>query len=153
MKPMILTALMALAFVFSSPAQKQTTHQPQTKAQAEVRHVQNELIRAYMENDPAGLDRLLAVEYTFTDDLGSVVNKGQILRSFRSGERRIFSYKLQDDEVRVYGNAAVMTYRYASKETYKGKDDSCECRITRVFVKKNGHWQIVAGQETRIASR
>ena len=119
--------------------------------EGEVRRVQNDLIDAYLHNDVAALERILADEFTFTDDRGTVHNKRQVVDSFKSGDRRITSYKLEDSKVRVYENVAVMTYRYRSKETYKGRDDSGDYRITRIFVRKNGRWQIVTGHETKIA--
>lgn len=120
----------------------------------EVVRVQDALINAYINRDVAALDRILADEYTFiNDDAGGVANKRQILDSFKSGgDRRITSYKRQDDSVRVYGDTAVMTYRYQSKETYKGGDNSGDFWVTRIFVRRNGRWQMVGGQETKVSS-
>ncbi len=115
--------------------------------------MQIKLIDAYLRNDLTALDCILADEYTFTDDRGMVLTKKEILDSFKSGARRITSYQVSDDKVRVHGNAALMTYRYRSKETYKGQDESGDYRITRIFVRKNSRWQVVAGHETRISVR
>ena len=46
-----------------------------------------------------------------------------------------------------------MTYAYRSIETYKGRDDGGDFRVTRVFIRMNGSWRMVAGQETRIAPK
>ena len=117
-----------------------------------MRRVQDALIDAYIHRDTAALDRILADEYTFiNDDAGGVVNKKQILDSFRSGgDREITSYIRQDDHVRWYGDVAVLTYRYHSNETYKGRDAGGDFRVTRILVKRSGRWQMVGGQETRV---
>lgn len=117
----------------------------------EIRRVQDALIDAYIHRDIADLDRILADEYAFIDDDGMVLNKQYFIDSFKSGEDQIISYKRQDDKVRVYGNVAVMTYRYQSKEAYKGRDVSGDFRLTRILVKRDGRWQMVAGQETDIS--
>ena len=73
--------------------------------------VQDALIEAYIHSDIATLDRILADEYTFiNDDAGGVATKKQILDSFKSGgDRAITSYKRQGDQVRIYGDVAVLT--------------------------------------------
>ena len=52
--------------------------------------------------------------------------------------------------VRVYGDAAVVTYSTMDKGTFKGQDISGRYRWTDVFARRGGTWQIVAGQGTRI---
>jgi len=132
-------------------AQEPARVDPAHGAGDEVRSVQDALIDAYVHRDIDALDRILADEYTFINDDATVVNKRQTLDSFKSGDRQITSYKRQDDSLRVYGDTAVMTYRYQSKETYKGRDDSSDDLLTRIFVKRSGRWQMVGGQETRVS--
>jgi hypothetical protein len=119
--------------------------------ESEIRQLHAQLIQGYMHNEASTLDRVLADEYTFIDGEGRLLTKPHIVESFRSGDHHIFSYKMGEETVRVYGTAAVMTYRYVSKENYKGQDERGDYRLTRVFAKKDGRWQIVAGQETRIS--
>ena len=139
--------------VFASPAVMSVAQvHDNISSQSQVRQLQYDLVNAYLHSNVALLDRVLADDYTFTDDAGNLVDKQHTLESFRSGERHIASYNMSEERVRVYGTAAVMTYRYVSEETYKGRDDSGEYRITRVFARKNGGWQIVAGHESRISS-
>lgn len=127
-------------------------HGQAAQAEEEILSLQDALIAAYIDRDTAALDRLLADEYTFiNDDAGGVVNKKQILDSFKSGgDREITSYKRQDDHVRIYGDVALLTYRYQSTETYKGRENGGDFRVTRIFVNRDGRWQIVGGQETRV---
>jgi hypothetical protein len=119
--------------------------------ESEIRQLHAQLIQGYLHNDAALLDGVLADEYTFIDEAGRNLSKPHIVESFRSGDHHIFSYQMSEETIRVYGAAAVMTYRYVSKENYKGQDERGDDRVTRVFAKKNGRWQIVAGHETRIS--
>lgn len=147
-----------ICFRFSI-AQEKDTHaknalhvSPQGK-EDDIRGAQDALIAAYIHRDTAALDRILAGEYTFiNDDAGGVANKKQILDSFKAGgDREITSYTRQDDQVRMYGDVAVLTYRYQSTETYKGRENGGDFRVTRIFVKRDGRWQTVGGQETRVS--
>lgn len=118
----------------------------------QVRQLQAELIDAYIHHDITALDRLLADDYTFTNEHGEVETKDQVLSNFKTGgDRTIVSYEIHDPRIRTYGDAAVMLYSYTSREQYRGQDDSGSFQITRVFVKMNGRWKIVAGHETRLA--
>ncbi len=116
-----------------------------------IKRLQHELIDGYIHRDQAVLNRIMADDYVFIDDTGAVITKAQMIASFRTGERRMTSYQMHDENVRVYGDAAVLTYRYVSQEEHEGRDDSGERRLTRVFVKGPRGWQMVSGQETRIA--
>jgi ketosteroid isomerase-like protein len=58
-----------------------------------------------------------------------------------------------DFKVRVYGDAAVVTFRITYKSQSKGKDTSGQERITDTRVKLAGRWQCVASHESRIAQK
>jgi len=99
----------------------------------------------------SALQRILADDYVFTNDRREVETKEKVLANFKTGgDRTISSYVIHDPKVRIYGDAAVMTYSYTSKEQYKGREEGGTFRITRVFIRTRDGWQMVAGHETRI---
>jgi hypothetical protein len=147
-KPPLVPAILLLALPQISTAQVNGG----ASVDSQIRQLHAKLIQGYMHNDAALLDHVLADEYTFIDEGGRLLTKPHIVESFRSGDHHVFSYQMSDETVRVYGDAAVMTYRYIATENYKGKDERGDYRVTRLFSKKNGRWQIVAGQETRISA-
>ncbi len=59
--------------------------------------------------------------------------------------------EISDLQVRVYGDAAVVTGRALQKGVENSKDYSGENRFTRVYMKQNGHWVSVALQVTLVA--
>ena len=152
MRILLVLLLSLTASIVGSAQQNAGTHSGRAVAETEIVGVQDALIDAYVHRDIAALDRILADEYTFiNDDASGVVNKKQILDSFKSGgDREITSYIRQDDHVRWYGDVAVLTYRYHSTETYKGRDAGGDFRVTRILVKRSGRWQMVGGQETKV---
>ena len=101
--------------------------------QAEIIRVQDSMIDAYLHHDYGVLNHVLADDYFFIDDDGFVLNKQQILDEFNSGDDKISSYKRQDERVRVFGDSAIMTYRYQFEETYKGHEVGGDARMIRVF--------------------
>lgn len=149
----LLLSLLSLTTSIAVLAQEPTRVEPAKTAGEEVRRVQDALINAYIHSDTAALDHILADEYTFIQNDGTVDSKRQMLDSFKfGGDRTITSYQRQEETVRVYGDFAVLTYRYHSRETYKGQDASGDFRMTRIFARRDGRWQMVSGQETKIPS-
>lgn len=115
--------------------------------------LQQTLVAAYIQRDASVLQRVLADDYIFTQDSGAVDTKVDVLRSFATGgDRTVVSYVIRESRVKLYGDAAVLNYAYKSSETYKGRSEGGDFRVTRVFIRMNGAWRIVAGQETRIAA-
>ena len=132
--------------------------QAQTLAQTKNGGVEQELIKlendwadAWIKRDIAFFDRIMADDYTWTSPWGEVLTKAHNLALVKSGEDVIKSWVLADIEVRVYGDAAVVSGRDTIKETYKGEDVSSQNRWTHTWVKRAGRWQCVAAHSSEIA--
>jgi ketosteroid isomerase-like protein len=147
--PFITTLGLLFAGLFSVVA----AADPTTNDAEQVSRLQSELVAAYIHHDISTLERILADDYVFTNDRGEVETKEKVLANFKTGgDRTISSYVIHDPKVRVYGDAAIMTYSYTSKEQYKGREEGGTFRITRVFIRLRNGWQMVAGHETRIVN-
>ena len=105
---------------------------------------------ALVKTDTAFLDKVLAQDFVHYRPKGDVENKAQYLEDRKTGQVKFKSLVADDIKVRVYGDAAIVTYR----STAKGKDQHGtideQRRWTRVFVRKGGHWQLVHSQGTTI---
>lgn len=105
---------------------------------------------ALVKADTAFLDKVLAQDFVHYRPKGDVENKAQYLEDRKTGEVKFDSLVADDIKVRVYGDAAIVSYR----STAKGKDQHGpideQRRWTRVFVRKGGHWQLVHSQGTII---
>jgi len=54
--------------------------------------------------------------------------------------------------VRLYGDVAVVTGRATPKGIADGREFGEPIRYSRVYVKRDGRWQVVLFQQTRIAN-
>jgi len=143
-----------VVFLFAVGAQAQTPAQTETgKVEQELITLENGWADAVVKKDVAFLDRILADDYLFTDPFGTVFNKAQTLASVKSGDDVVTSAVNDDMKVRVYGDVAVVTGRWTSKETLKSTDISGQQRWTDTWVKRAGRWQCVAGHSSRIAQK
>jgi uncharacterized protein (TIGR02246 family) len=120
-------------------------------AEQEVRSLGLEYDKAYVQQDAAGFDRLLADEFTLTDHEGKVLSKTEVIAAAKSGNNRVEVGKSEDVKVRLYGNTALVTGRWIEKSTSKGRVINATMQATTVYVKRDGRWQIISDQVTAIA--
>jgi ketosteroid isomerase-like protein len=101
--------------------------------------------------DLATLDCILADEFISTWLDGTLETKAKVLDDFRSGDVNFESIICDDYRVRVYGDTVVMNHRTVLKGQYKSEDFGMTYRTTVVWLKRDGRWQVVASQITRMA--
>ncbi len=125
----------------------QTPSSP-SKAEQEIRALEEERNRSILSGDAAALERMTSDDYTFITLRGELRTKAEIVKGFKSGSFKYDSRTISDLTVRVYGDAVVVTGRSSQKGKENGKDYSGDYRFTRVYVKQGGRWITVALQTT-----
>jgi ketosteroid isomerase-like protein len=106
-------------------------------------------MESYAKRDTAFLERHLSDDYVSTFPDGTVLDKRGEIESVKSGAVA-FTEIPSEMEVRIYGEAAVITGWSTIKAKVKGQDVSGEYRFTHVWIKRSDRWQVVASQVTRI---
>ncbi len=112
--------------------------------------MEQEMTDAVVKGDISVFDKYAADNATFTDPGGMMSNKAQAIASFKSGDLKIESSKIDGMKVQMFGDTAIVTYGTTDKGMYKGRDISGQYRWTDVFVKMGGKWKMVASQGTPI---
>jgi ketosteroid isomerase-like protein len=107
---------------------------------------------AVQASDVRALDEIIAEDYVGTTATGAVQNKQQYLAAFVSGDRVTSLLTTEDLDVRLYGDAAVITHGGRAEGTFKGTPTGGEFRWTHVLVRRDGRWQAVSNHVTRIAT-
>jgi uncharacterized protein (TIGR02246 family) len=154
MKRIVVIAMLMIAA--SSVTMGQTNGKKASRngnAEQAIRQLMSELANAQLKGDTATLDRIWADDFTFTNSSGEVQTKAQRLAEIKSGELKFDSLSRDEVQVRVYGDTAVVTSRGIVKGQRQGQDLSGQSRSTTVYVKRQGRWQVVAQQVTRIAQQ
>jgi len=122
----------------------------QASDEQELKQLVKDLNAAIIKANTAFLDRVLAQDYVHYRPRGTVENRAQYLEDRKDGSVKFESLVADDVKVRFYGDTAIVTYR----STAKGKDQQGtidEQRLwTRVFVRRDGRWQLVHSQGTTI---
>ena len=95
-------------------------------------------------------ERWVADDFVITSADGQVHSstKKQGLDDIRSGAWKVETVSIDNVNVRVFGNAAVVTATQTEKSQFKGKDSGGKFQYTHVWVKRDGRWQVVAAHVT-----
>lgn len=118
-----------------------------------IRKLDDERIQAQIHADAAALQRIYADDFIGVGPSGTVRTKPQVISDFTSGELRFQSITTDDVRVRVYENAAVETGRSTMDGQDKGKAVPHDTRFTRVWIKQQGRWRLVANHYSSTVSR
>ena len=99
---------------------------------------------ADVRRDIALLERILAPDYTVTDDSGHTTGRDEVMADFKAAAVTYEAASYDDVKVRVYGAVAIV----AGRGTVKGRNSRGnfhrEYFSTNVFFKRDGRWQAVA---------
>jgi ketosteroid isomerase-like protein len=138
---------------------------PDSPSEAEIRAVIAEGRKANVEGDAAKVVTLLADEYLQTDIYGYVQDKTAWLTEYfqplakliKAGTFRWEIFEVRDVKIRVYGDSAVVIGSLTAKGTGARADRdhhswvadpnasfSGTLRFTRVYIKRDGKWLLVA---------
>jgi ketosteroid isomerase-like protein len=127
----------------------------QTKAVEEVTALLREFMQAAGTGDRAVFDKFFADDLIYTRATGVLITKADIMQSLgkpaaqSSGKT---TYSAEDITVHEYGETVVIAFRLEGRtELPDGKVELGHYRNTGTFVRRNGRWQAVAWQATKIA--
>jgi ketosteroid isomerase-like protein len=118
-----------------------------------LRQLDQERIQAQIGADAVALDRLYAEDFIGIGPSGTVRTKAQVIADFTSGNLRFQSITTDDVQWRVYGDMAVETGRSTMDGQDRGKAVPRDNRFTRVWVKRQGRWQLVANHYSLLVTQ
>lgn len=107
-------------------------------------------IDALVAGDFETLARFISDDLIYTSPAGRTQNKTQVFESFRSGHTRVEHMETDDTEVRLHGNAAVITYRAKTKIVDGTRETTGYIRSTATYIKESSGWRLLSQQQTRV---
>jgi ketosteroid isomerase-like protein len=105
---------------------------------------------AMSRKDIAALNSLLSDELVYTHSSARLDTKQSLIGAMESGATVYTSVEPSDVKAADFGNVVVLTGSARIHVTSQGKPNAFSVRFTDVYVEKNGQWQMVAWQSTRI---
>lgn len=116
----------------------------------ELTELENKIAQAIVMGDAEFVERVFGDDFFYTGVRGETKTKQDILTEIKSGELKFELLKFDDLKVRLYGQAAVVTGAATTKGRSPAGEISGRFRYTRVYVKRQGQWQLVTFQGTPI---
>jgi ketosteroid isomerase-like protein len=132
-----------------------TTVRGQTAPDApELTKLLNEFLAA--TNDPAMHERFWADDLIYTRSAGRRVSKAEVLKDVRSAPapkpgdpKTVFT--AEDVRIQQYGNTAIVAFQLVGTSNSAEGTQIARFLNSGTFVKRNGKWQVVNWQATRMA--
>jgi hypothetical protein len=108
---------------------------------------------AFHSQDAAFIETLLADEFIATYGDGSRGDKAKELALARTVDQQVDSSRLDDFIIKIYRDTAVVWFTQHLVGPVKGKPTEVQYQYMDVWVVRDGRWQAVASQSTRLGSR
>jgi len=110
---------------------------------ATIRALELKWVDAYKQRQIAAVGALLAEDYVITLEDGSTYGKVGFV-SYSAGPLRVDVAELADVKIRMHENIAVVTAAYHERGEFGGKSYDYHDRLTDVWMKSSGKWQLIA---------
>jgi ketosteroid isomerase-like protein len=133
---LVVVCLLAASAV-SSPAQEKSDV-------ATIRALEMKWTESYKERSIDILSSLLADDFVITIEDGSIFSKAGYITHSADPSTRVQVAELSDLKVRMHGDTAIVTGAYHEKGESNGKPYEYHDRLTDVWMKVGGKWQVVA---------
>ena len=111
---------------------------------AKVRALETKWTDSYRQRKIDILAALLAEDFVITVEDGTTYSKTGYIKHTADSSVQVKIAELSDLKVHLHGNAAVVTGAYHEKGTSNGKPYEYHDRLTDVWQRKEGNWQVIA---------
>jgi uncharacterized protein DUF4440 len=107
----------------------------------------------FHSRDAAFIETVLADEFIATYGDGSRGDKAKELAIARTFDEQVDSSRLDDFIIKIYRDTAVVWFTQYLVGPVKGKPTEVKYQYVDVWVVRDGRWQAVASQSTRVGTR
>lgn len=111
---------------------------------AYIRSMELKWTESYKQRQVDILASLLAEDFVITVEDGNVYSKTGYISHTAEPGTRVEVAEMTDLKVRLHGNTAVVTGAYHERGQSNGKRYEYRDRLTDVWMKSGGKWQVVA---------
>ena len=143
-----------VCLILGSLVAAQTARAQGVKSDQEVLiDLEREWDAAFHSQNAAFIERVLADEFIATYGDGSRGDKAKELALAREFDQLVDSSHLDDFTVKVYRDTAVVWFTQYLVGPVKGKPTEVQYQYLDVWVVRDGRWQAIASQSTRVGNR
>jgi ketosteroid isomerase-like protein len=137
------------AFALGAPVSAQQTRRAQSDQEILIK-LERDWDFAFHHKDVKFIETVLAPEFIATYAEGQRADRAKELQNAEEFNQQIDSSVLDEFVVHVYGDTAVVLFTQKLTGPSKGQPLTLTFRYMDVFVLRDGRWQCVASQSTRV---
>ncbi|MEV0181635.1 nuclear transport factor 2 family protein [Streptomyces sp. NPDC050625] len=115
---------------------------------ARIRQLEKHRWAALVGSDCAALRELFADRMTYTHSNAMVDTKDSYIRAIEDGTVTYVAVEPSDEEVRVFGHAAVVTGCAVIDARAGGREQRTRARYSAVWAQEDGRWRFVCWHST-----
>ena len=108
--------------------------------------------RAIVRKDRAAIADNMAEDFRDIDGYGNVADKAAFLEDILSPKLAIDPYTVEDLDIRLYGEVALLSGTTRMSGHFDGKPFSSHYRYVDIYVRRDGRWRVVSVQISKMAS-
>jgi ketosteroid isomerase-like protein len=137
--------------VAATPVSGQTSRRAQSD-QDVLMKLERDWDFAYHHKDVEFIENVLAKEFIAVYAEGQHADRAKELQLATEFNQQIDSSVLDEFDIKVYGDTAVVLFTQKLTGPSKGQPLTLTFRYIDVFVMRDGRWQCVASQSTRVTA-
>lgn len=124
----------------------------------ELTRLLTDFLAGASRNDAAMHDRFWAEDLIYTTSSAKRIGKADILRDVRGeasappGDEKTI-YTAEEIRIQQYGTTAIVAFRLVGTTTKGGKTEVANYLNTGTFLKREGKWQAVSWQATKMPAK
>ena len=146
----LVPAALVLVAALAVPGQVRAQEALRQPEEVALIQLERDWDHAFLQNDVAFIDRVLAREFVALYPDGSKGDRVKELANVAAFNQTIDSSTLDDFVIQLHGDVAVVWFRRSLVGPSKGQRLEVAYRYLDVFVRRDGRWQCVASQSLKV---
>ena len=124
----------------------------QNKEEAAVTAAVENLKKAMIDGDKAGLQNSTAEQLSYGHSSGKVEDKATFVENIVSGKSDFVTIELTNQTITIAGDAAIVRHTLSATTNDGGNPGSVKLNILLIWQKQKGQWKLLARQAVKLAS-
>jgi ketosteroid isomerase-like protein len=122
----------------------------QSKEEAAVTAAVENLKKAMIDGDKAGLEKITADQLSYGHSSGRVEDKASFVDNIVTGKSDFVTIELTNQTVTVAGDAAIVRHALSATTNDNGNAGSVKLNILLIWQKQKGQWKLLARQAVKV---
>jgi ketosteroid isomerase-like protein len=124
----------------------------QNKEEAAVTAAVENLKKAMIDGDKAGLQNITADQLSYGHSSGKVEDKATFVDNIATGKSDFVTIELTNQTIAIAGDAAIVRHTLSATTNDGGNPGNVKLNILLIWQKQKGQWKLLARQAVKVAS-